>query len=316
VILSIPRGSADAQERYYHPKDPLVAAFTAKLRLADGRSPRTCEAYARDVEQFARFLGNVDGFAHVPQAITGQVRAFVMELVGKRAYKAVAVRRKLVALRAFYAYLRSENVRSDNPALDVKAPKAAKRLPVVLREDEATRILATQIAGRTDCQRLRDRAIMELLYASGLRRAEIASLNLQDVDVEKRILRVVGKGNKERMALFNQATAEAMQAYLGVRPRTADTAFFVGRGGRRLGPRQVWAIFKVFADLSGVATHATPHVMRHSFATHLLENGADLMMIKELLGHESLATTGIYTNVSLEHMRRTYDQAHPRDHNS
>jgi integrase/recombinase XerC len=312
-------GSAEAGERSYRPKNALIAEFSAKLRLADGRSPRTCEAYARDIEQFAGFLGRSseqttgDAFTLLPQASTGQVRAFVMELVGARGYKAVAVRRKLVALRAFYAYLRSEGMRADNPALDVKPPKAGKRLPVVLRESEAARILGTHIAGRTDFQRLRDRAILELLYASGLRRAEIAALNLQDVDLERRMLRVVGKGDKERVALFNQSAADAMRAYLGLRPRTNDEAFFVGRGGKRLGPRQVWAIFKVFADLSGVATHATPHVMRHSFATHLLENGADLTMIKELLGHESLATTGIYTNVSLEHMRQTYDATHPRD---
>ncbi|HEY0798352.1 MAG TPA: site-specific tyrosine recombinase/integron integrase [Candidatus Baltobacteraceae bacterium] len=310
--MKSPHGGASADERVYAPKDELVAEFAAKLRLADGRSPRTCEAYARDVEQFAGFLGD-GGFALLPQATTAQVRRFVMDLVGVRAYKAAAVRRKLVSLRGFFAYLRAEKLRADNPALDVKPPKAGKRLPVVMREAEVSKLLATQIAGRTDFQRLRDRAILELLYASGLRRAEIASLNLQDVDLERRVLRVIGKGDKERVTLFNQAAADAMRAYLALRPRTADEAFFLGRYGRRLGPRQVWAIFKVFADLSGISTHATPHVMRHSFATHLLENGADLMMIKELLGHESLATTGIYTNVSLEHMRRNYDDAHPRD---
>jgi integrase/recombinase XerC len=310
------RGSAGSEERFYVPKDELVMEFAMKLRLADGRSPRTCEAYARDAEQFAKFLGQTDassGFARLPQATTGQIRAFVMDLSGPRGYKAVAVRRKIVALRAFYAYLRSEGVRPDNPVLDVKAPKAGKRLPVVLREQEVSKILDTQIAGRTDFQRLRDRAILELLYASGLRRAEIASLNAHDVDLERRTLRVIGKGDKERIVFFNKTAADAMRAYLGLRPRTTDEAFFVGRHGKRLGPRQVWAIFKIFAQLSGVATHATPHVMRHSFATHLLEHGADLTTIKELLGHESLATTGIYTNVSMEHMRRTYDRTHPRD---
>lgn len=303
------RGSAGSEERYYIPKNALAMEFATKLRLADGRSPRTCEAYARDVEQFARFLGGAD----LRQATTGQIRSFIMELSGPRGYKAVAVRRKVVALRAFFAYLRSEGMRSDNPVLDVKAPKAGKRLPVVMREQEVVKLLDTQIAGRTDFQRLRDRAILELLYASGLRRAEIAALNSHDVDLERKTLRVVGKGDKERIAFFNQATADAMRAYLGLRPRTSDEAFFVGRRGKRLGPRQVWAIFRVFAQLSGITTHATPHVMRHSFATHLLEHGADLTTIKELLGHESLATTGIYTNVSMEHMRRTYDESHPRD---
>jgi len=310
----------------YRPVDALVAEFVAYLHLVRGRGPLTCEAYARDIELFAAFLTtsasdsavSVDGVARrrafaLLAAETRDVTRFVLELRGARGYGAVSIRRKLAALRAFYGWLRAERRRDDDPARDVPAPKAPKRLPVVMAERHVETLLATSVAGRTDFQRLRDRALLELLYASGIRRAEVASLNLDDVDLERRMLRVIGKGDKQRVVLVNETAATAMRAYLGVRPRTSDRAFFVGRTGKRLGVRQVWAIFRTIAGIARIDVHATPHVMRHSFATHLLENGADLMTIKELLGHESLATTQIYTNVSIEHMRRVYDDAHPRD---
>ncbi|MDQ2664157.1 MAG: tyrosine-type recombinase/integrase, partial [Candidatus Eremiobacteraeota bacterium] len=168
-------------------------------------------------------------------------------------------------------------------------------------------------AGKTDFQRLRDRAIMELLYASGIRRAELVGLNLSDIDLDRRVMRVIGKGNKQRTVFLNRAAADAIRTYLGVRPRSTDEALFLSRLNTRLSHRQAWVVFRDFAQLSGLQKHVTPHVMRHSFATHLLENGADIMTIKELLGHENLSTTQIYTNVSLEHMRRSYEEAHPRD---
>jgi len=182
-----------------------------------------------------------------------------------------------------------------------------------MSETDVTRLLRTRIAGKTEFQRLRDVAIMELLYASGIRRAELVGLNLSDVDLERRRMRVIGKGNKQRTVFINHAAADAIRNYLGVRPRTSDEALFLSRRKQRLSHRQAWVVFRDFAQIAGLTMHVTPHVMRHSFATHLLENGADIMTIKELLGHESLSTTQIYTNVSLEHMRRSYEEAHPRD---
>ena len=306
---NVRQGRATALDAVYVPADKTIAAFVNELHFARGRSPRTCEAYARDLELFGAFIG-----ADVTQATRGDVKAFVLELAGKRRYMPAAIRRKLVALRRFYRYLVVEGLRSDDPTVGIDPPKLPKRLPVVLREDDVARLLRTPApAGRTDFQKYRDRAILEVLYASGIRRAEVASLDLSDVDLERRIMRVTGKGNKQRTVLINEAAADAMRAYLGYRPRTNDTAFFIGRRGERLGVRAIWQIVRTIEQLSGLTIHATPHVMRHSFATHLLENGADLMTIKELLGHESLATTQIYTNVSVEHMRKTYDDAHPRD---
>jgi site-specific recombinase XerD len=303
------RGRGRAEQALYLPANRTIAAFVTELHFARGRSARTCEAYARDLEFFARFIAGDPALA-----TRADVKAFVLELAAKRRYQPAAIRRKLVALRRYYRYLTVEGVRADDPLVGIDPPKLPKRLPVVLREDEIAKLFATPPpAGRTDFQRLRDRAILEVLYASGCRRAEIATLDLHDVDLDRRIMRVIGKGDKQRTVLINEAAADAMRAYLGLRPRTNDPAFFVGRRGTRLGVRAIWVAVKTVEKLSGLAVHATPHVMRHSFATHLLENGADIMTIKELLGHESLATTQIYTNVSVEHMRKTYDAAHPRD---
>lgn len=301
----------------YIPADPSIAEFAAYLRLERGQSPRTSEEYARDVELFGEFLEpghpKTAPFLKLPAATTSDVRRFVMELMGPRKYTATSVRRKIAALRAFYALQKREGRRTDNPAQDVPPPKAAKRLPHVMSEPEVAKLLRTRVAGKTDFQRLRDVAMMELLYASGIRRAELVGLNISDVDLDRRVMRVIGKGNKQRTVFINQASADAIRAYLGVRPRTPDEALFLSKRKTRLSHRQAWVIFRQFAELSGITQHVTPHVMRHSFATHLLENGADLVTIKELLGHESLSTTQIYTNVSLEHMRRSYEEAHPRD---
>ncbi len=303
------RGRARRDQALYLPADRTISAFVSELHYGRGRSPRTCEAYARDLEFFAKFTGR-----ELVAATRADVKAFVLDLAAKRRYQPAAIRRKLVALRRFYRYLAVEGLRADDPLVGIDPPKLPRRLPVVLGEDDMATLIATAPpAGRTAFQRLRDRAILEVLYASGCRRAEIASLDLADVDLERRIMRVVGKGDKQRTVLINAAAADAMRAYLGARPRTNDVAFFVGRRGKRLGVRAIWVVVKTAEKLSGLSVHATPHVMRHSFATHLLEHGADLMTIKELLGHESLATTQIYTNVSVEHMRKTYDAAHPRD---
>lgn len=298
-------------------KDPTIAEFGGYLRLERGQSARTAEEYARDVEAFGEFLEpghpKTAAFLKLSAATTSDVRRFVMELMGPRKYTATSVRRKIAALRSFYSLQKREGRRPDNPAQDVPPPKAAKRLPQVMSEAEVNTLLRTRIAGKDDTLRLRNAAIMELLYASGIRRAELVGLNLADIDTERRMMRVLGKGNKQRMVFMNEAAATAIRAYLGMRPRSNDEALFLSNRKTRLSHRQAWVIFREFAQLSGLTKHVTPHVMRHSFATHLLENGADIMTIKELLGHESLSTTQIYTNVSLEHMRRSYEDAHPRD---
>lgn len=174
-------------------------------------------------------------------------------------------------------------------------------------------LLRTSLAGRTDAAQRRDNAIMELFYASGMRRAELAGVRLADVDLAERTIRVTGKGNKERLVVINRAAGDAIEAYLRVRPRSADPALFLGRGGKALTPKHVWRIFRDIYRVSGIQKHASPHTLRHSFATHLVENGVDLETVRELLGHESLATTGVYLQLAMGHKRRAYDEAHPRD---
>ena len=280
------------------------------MRLERGRAVRTVDEYAQDLKTFASFVGGRDLFL---DATRSDVRRFISELMGKRAYGATSVRRKLAALRAFFAYLVTEKRREDNPTTGIPSPKGERRLPKVLSEDDIAKVLRTTIAGRSDEFRLRDRAMLELLYATGIRRAELVGLNVDDVDLQRRFARVLGKGAKERVVLFNEAATEAISGYLAVRPRSNDPALFLTKLKTRMSLRQAWHIFRSLVDVSGIGKHASPHVMRHSFATHLLENGADLVTIKELLGHESLATTQIYTNVSMRHLRDTYDNAHPRD---
>ena len=237
-----------------------------------------------------------------------------MHLTGPKAYGATTVRRKLSSLKALYKYMKRERLREDDPASDVPGPPLERKIPKHLEVVEIRKLLRTKPrADRTEALRRRDNAIMELLYASGMRRAEIARVNVSDVNLRRRVVQVHGKGRKERLVVINQASAAAIERYLAVRPRTADEALFVGRSGRRLTPKHIWYIFHEMYELSGIEKKAGPHTVRHSFATHLLENGADLETVRELLGHESLATTGVYLSVAMEHKRRAYDEAHPRD---
>lgn len=304
------------------PVDPNIILHGAYLRQERNRSPLTVDAYARDVELFGAFLagenvvddeGNRKAWPQLVGATHHDVRRFIQDLTGRRQYDMVAVRRKICALRSFYKYLKYERIREDNPAADIPSPPVQKKLPKVLGQPEVGKLLAAERADWTPFQRLRAAAIVELLYGSGVRRAEVARIDLNDVNLRDRIIKVHGKGAKERIVIVNQATVDAIQRYMGVRPRTNDAALFVGVNGKRLTPRHIWYIFKEIYKISGVDQHASPHTLRHSFATHLLENGVDLVTIKELLGHESVATTQIYTNVDFSHKKRAYDGAHPRD---
>jgi site-specific recombinase XerD len=230
-----------------------------------------------------------------------------------RRYKVVAVRRNLSALRTFYTYLRRERIRNDQPALDVELPKPEQRKPKVLRLNEVASIVTARVE-RPNAPHLatRDRAIIELLYGSGLRRAELAGLDLDDVDLGEKVAMVTGKGNKRRMVPLTQAAADAMRSYLVVRPGSHDRAFFLSNRNARLGLRQVWQIVKDYAEQSGI-DRATTHSMRHSFATHFIEGGGDVSTLQKLLGHASIQTTQVYLDQSIAHLRKAFDDAHPRD---
>lgn len=289
--------------------EAVLEEFAQYLTLERNRSPLTVDAYLRDLRDCGKWLGS----GKLAKASMSDVRRYVMYLAGERRVDARTIRRRLSAIKTFYKFLKWSGQRSDNPAAEVPGPRMSDRKPEHLQVGDVERLLRTTVAGRSDFQRLRDHAILELLYATGIRRAEVASIRMHDVDLRNRTIEVTGKGDKKRTVLMGRAAAEAVQAYLGVRPRTEDQSLFVGRGGKRLTPKHVWRIFRDVYDVSGLQKHATPHTMRHSFATHMVENDANLETVRELLGHEHLSTTGIYLKLAMEHKRRQYDEAHPRD---
>ncbi len=297
-----------------------VRDLVAYLLVERKRSPLTAAAYERDLNEFAAFLKRSheerpeefpDPSLQTVRAL--QIRRYIAYLFDARNYDSRTVCRKLSSIRALYRFLKITGVLSDDPASAIPGPSVAKRKPAPLKVDDVMRLLRTSLAGRTGVARLRDNAIMELFYASGMRRAELASVRLGNVDLSERTISVTGKGNKERTVVINHTAAGAIEAYLRVRPRSADPALFLGRGGKGLTPKHVWRIFNDIYRVSGIQKHASPHTLRHSFATHLVENGVDLETVRELLGHESLATTGIYLQLAMGHKRRAYDEAHPRD---
>jgi site-specific recombinase XerD len=302
--------------------DPLIWDLMAYLLHNRKRSDLTVDAYARDLHEFGAWLTDLPAgespmgrdYPQLQSVTSTHINRYIMYLDKTRAYNSTTVRRKLSSIKALYKFMKREHIREDDPAADIPGPPIERKVPKHLDIPEVNTLLGTQaLATRTNALRLRDHAIMELLYASGMRRAEIARLDVSDVRLAARIVQVHGKGRKERLVIINQTTATAIERYLAVRPRSNDDALFLGRGAKRLTPQHVWRIFRDIYQLSGIQTKAGPHTLRHSFATHLLENGADLETVRELLGHESLATTGVYLSVAMGHKKRTYDDAHPRE---
>lgn len=320
----------------YVPSDPLIREFSSRVVLERRQSARTADEYARDIEMFALFQnGTLNGRARLPErsetsddvwagpfpalpaATASDIRRFIMWLGGDRHMGVAAVRRKIAALRAFFKMVKRDGHRSDDPTTDVPLPKLPKRIVPHLPTRDVQKLLDTRRAGQDEFQRRRNVAMLAVLYASGIRRAELAALSLGDIDLDARTLRVTGKGNKQRIVLITPAAAELVRQYLDVRGTShVDDALFLGRSlgngqRKRINAGYVGEVFREIVSLSGIGKRATPHVLRHSFATHLLENGADLAVIKELLGHESLSTTQVYLDVTREHLRRSYDDAHP-----
>lgn len=223
-----------------------------------------------------------------------------------------SVQRRLSAIRTFLRFLQRERVIAQNPATDVRAPKAMRRLPETLDVDQMNRLLDIK---SNNPLAVRDRAIMELLYSSGLRLAELIALNLGEIDFADRTVRVTGKGNKSRILPVGRKAIEALEAWLKVRAKhtgAGEGALFTSRNGRRVGSRTVQARIANWARLQGLPVHVHPHLFRHSFASHLLESSQDLRGVQELLGHADIATTQVYTHLDFQHLARIYDKAHPR----
>jgi integrase/recombinase XerC len=223
-----------------------------------------------------------------------------------------SIQRRLSATRSFCKFLVREGELKSNPAVEIRAPKVGKHLPNTLDADQMARLLAIP-AG--DILTTRDRAIMELLYSSGLRLAELIGLDLENLDLKDRTVRVLGKGSKARILPVGRQALEALQDWLKERGNLAkadESAYFVGRNGRRLSPRAVQVRVAYWAKRQGLGQHVYPHLFRHSFASHLLESSGELRGVQELLGHADIATTQIYTHLDFQHLARIYDATHPR----
>ncbi len=287
--------------------DAAVGSFLEYLGVERGASPHTLRSYAADLTEFTRFLAD-EKIGGLPDADTRAVRAYVARLHQRRLSKAT-IARKLAAVRSCFRFLARRGALPANPARQVRSPRLGRRLPSFLPVDEATVLL--NAPPEPSAAGARDRALLELLYASGLRVAEGCGLDLDDLDEARRTVRVVGKGDKERVVPVGETALEALAAHLAMRGRQRGPLFLNARGGR-LTPRSAHRIVRARARQVGIEQRVTPHTLRHSFATHMLGAGADLRLIQELLGHSRLSTTQRYTHVSPEHLMRVYDRAHPR----
>ncbi len=293
-----------------------LAAFRSWLLVERGYSPLTVESYLSDINELSAFCGQ--GAGKDPFKVE-TLRGFIASLHGRNSPASVA--RKLSALRTFFRYLLREKIIVDNPLQGIANPKLVRYIPSFLTVDEVFCLL--DAPDRRDTFAFRDQAVMELLYATGMRVSELTACNYKDLDFDTGMLKVMGKGRKERMVPFGRAAAEALRRYFSQREsliinrierghQPERDALFLNNRGSRLTARSVERMIRTYGQRAGIQVTVTPHALRHSFATHLLEMGADLRTVQELLGHVSLSTTQKYTHVNMEHLTRVYDQAHPQ----
>jgi len=285
--------------------------FLNYIKLQRGDSPHTLRAYKRDLEEFFNFAKTEPD--KVEPVI---IRGFISEQILKGKAK-TTVARKLSTLRSFFSYLYSEGRIKINPARIVASVKTKRGLPKFLTVDDAFKLVESPKEDKFTVQR--DRAILELFYSSGIRVSELCGLNMDDLDLKEGLIKVRGKGNKERIVPIGQKAKEALKNYLAIRQilrikkklLTEESPLFINNRGGRISTRQIRRIVEKYAKTVGILEKIGPHTLRHTFASHLLMEGADLRVIQELLGHASLSTTQIYTHVDLKHLMDVYDKSHP-----
>jgi integrase/recombinase XerD len=311
MVVSVPTPPADAgmSER--------MLDFLAYLEFERGLSRNTLEAYRSDLLQLGAFLGRRG--VGVVAAEHSDLSAFLAQLAaGSDERPPVApatLQRKAACMRSFYRHLRREGILDGDPTADLRAPRKSQRLPKVLSRDDVARLLAAPRG--TDPAALRDRALLELMYACGLRASEAIGLDVRDVDLERGVLRARGKGSKERIVPVGREAVAAVRAYLQRgRPvlvgLTTEPCLFVNRRGSGLTRQGLYKIVRRHARAAGLEGKMSPHTLRHTFATHLLAGGCDLRSLQEMLGHADVATTQIYTHLSAERLKDVYFKAHPR----
>ena len=323
-----PLASADAVQRIA--RDPLVASFVQHLRAERNASEHTVSAYHGDLAQFSALLWPTAATCAWAGVTTDDGRRFLVAL-REEGLARTTINRKLSSLRSFFRYLVREGIAPGNPLAPVTSIKAPRRLPIILSEAEVGRLLEApaQYWGRQpsegdddsrfhDFAAARDAALLEVIYSGGLRISEALGLDLADIDFLGYSFRVRGKGKKQRLCLLGRPAARGLRDYLAQRERLGLAGrrdagpLFVNYEGDRITARSVQRFFKQYLAEAGLPPSATPHKLRHSFATHLLDHGADLRSVQELLGPESLSTTQIYTHVTKERLLAAYDKAHPR----
>jgi tyrosine recombinase XerC len=278
--------------------------FFRYLEVEKNYSSHTTLNYRIDLEEFTRFLGSTP----VDKTAYPDLRRFLAELKGRN-LKPRTLSRKLSALRSFFKYLQREGVIQSNPAKLLVTPKLDKPLPHFMTEEETVRIIEAPKAGQRGS--LRDQVIFEMLYSTGIRVSELVGMDVDDVDFFGNIIKVRGKGKKERLVPVGDQALKALKKYLDTR-KNSSSFIFANKNGTRLGDRSVRNIINKYILQEAISRHVTPHMFRHSFATHLLNHGADLRCVQELLGHVNLSTTQIYTHLTTDKLKKVYDKAHPR----
>lgn len=286
-----------------------IQSFIDYLKIERNYSPHTISNYRRDLVFLVDFLKG-------KAADRLSAREYLLTL-DKNKFSRRSIARKLSAARSFFRFLMREKLVRQNPFVNLLTPRLPRKLPNFLYPEEINSLL--EAPDLRSPPGLRDRALLEFLYGTGIRVTEITRLNTQAIDFAENEVRVMGKGSKERIVLFGSHASRALREYLNkgralLLGEKKNNAFFLGRRGERLSPRHIERIIRFWARKAGIQKKVTPHTLRHTFATHLLEGGADLRMVQELLGHVSLSTTQVYTHVTKERLKKVYDDAHPRAH--
>ena len=289
----------------------LIEKYISYISGERGLAKNSIESYKRDLYQFLEFVQEAMGIKDVENIRRADIREYVSALI-QYGFSKKSVERKLSALRGFFKYLKRIQVISSNPVLGIQNPKEERYLPMVIPEKRINEMLDNWIP--ESIMEARDKSIIELMYSSGLRASEVISLKWENLDLKTMELRVKGKGGKERIVPLGKRAREALEVYvnfLGDRINKSNF-IFLNRFGKKLSRKGLWLIIKKRFETMALMYGVHPHTLRHSFATHLLNHGADLRSIQELLGHASLATTSIYTNLSIQSLREIYKKTHPR----
>lgn len=301
--------------------DRTVNSFLQHLVVERGFAQNTLDAYSNDLSQFSKFVADNLGAGDDPER-WGRVdlnllNSYISELRDNLGYRETTLARKVAAVRSFFGYLARNGIISDDPTENLGSPRVGRSVPKFISEDEVRRLLEA-VADTGTPEGRRDASMLEVLYATGMRVTEMVNLNVQDIDFEEGYIRAWGKGAKERLVYVYPEALLNLRGYIGgprvelLGTKKGETALYVNHRGERLTRQWVWNVLKANAKKAGIDPKITPHTMRHSFATHLLQNGASLRHVQELLGHSSISTTQVYTHLTDDHTRAEYESSHPR----